>query len=100
MVHITILGTSGEEFGYGACPTAMTFFEQAEMVKNLAGLRFPGSVEVAYRNLEDGKDPELAARVRQGQLDLPLVLIEGDVRFEGGVPWQDIQSEIRASIAE
>jgi disulfide oxidoreductase YuzD len=98
MVEVTILGTSGEEFGYGACPTAMTFFEQAEMVKNLAGLRFPGSVAVFYRNLEDGKDPELAARVRQGELDLPLVLIQGDLRFEGGVPWQDIQQEIKAAI--
>ncbi|MDA8344477.1 MAG: hypothetical protein M0Z66_03240 [Thermaerobacter sp.] len=98
MVEITILGTSGDEFGYGSCPTAMTFFEQAEMVRNLAGLRFPGSVEVAYRNLEDGKDPEFAGRVRQGELELPLVLIQGDLRFEGGVPWQDIQAEIKSTI--
>ena len=100
MVDVTILGTSGEEFGYGSCPTAMTFFEQAEMVRNLAGLRFPGRVEVSYRNLEDGKDPELAARVRQGELELPLVLIQGDLRFDGGVPWQDIQTELQQTIAE
>ncbi len=77
----------------------MTFFEQAEMVRNLAGLKFPNQVEVGYRNLEDGKDPEFAARVRQGELDLPLVLVAGELRFEGGVPWQGIQQEIKEAIA-
>ena len=95
MIDIAIIGTSGEEFAYGSCPSGMTFFEQAEMVRGFVQLRFAGQASVGYRNLEDGRDPELAARVRGGGLDLPLVLFDGEVRFAGDIPWQDIQRELK-----
>ena len=98
VVAVTIVGTNGEEFAYGSCPSAMTFFEQAEMVRQLAALRFPDQVRVDYRNLEDGEDPEIAAQVRLGRRELPLVLIDGRVQFEGGVPWQDIQRLLRMAM--
>ena len=95
MIDIAIIGTNGEEFAYGSCPSGMTFFEQAEMVMGFVRLRFAGQASVSYRNLEDGRDPELAERVRGGALDLPLVLFNGEVRFEGDIPWQDIQRELK-----
>ncbi len=98
MVDVAIIGTNGEEFAYGACPSAMTFFEQAEMVQGFVKLRFPGQARVTYRNLEDGLDPEIAERVRQGGLELPLVLFDGQVRFTGDIPWQDIQRELRQAV--
>ena len=98
MIDVAIIGTNGEEFAYGACPSAMTFFEQAEMVQGFVKLRFAGHATVSYRNLEDGKDPELAERVRQGEFELPLVLFDGQVRFTGDIPWQDIQKELKQAI--
>jgi hypothetical protein len=98
LVEVTIIGTNGEEFTYGSCPSAMTYFEQAEMVRGFVDLRFRGQARVTYRNLEDGQDPGLAAEVRQGSRELPLILFDGDVRFEGDIPWQDIQREIKATI--
>ncbi len=98
MIDVAIIGTNGEEFAYGSCPSAMTFFEQAEMVQGFVKLRFAGQATVSYRNLEDGQDPELARRVREGECELPLVLFDGQVRFEGDIPWQDIQREIKQAI--
>jgi disulfide oxidoreductase YuzD len=98
MIDIAIIGTNGEEFAYGACPSAMTFFEQAEMVQGFVKLRFAGRAAVSYRNLEDGMDPEFAERVRRGELELPLVLFDGEVRFAGDIPWQDIQKELKQAI--
>lgn len=98
MIDVAIVGTTGEEFAYGSCPSAMTFFEQAEMVEGFVKLRFPGQATVTYRNLEDGQDPELATRVRAGELQLPLVLFDGRVRFEGDIPWQDIQRELKQAL--
>ena len=99
MIEVTIVGTNGEEFAYGSCPSAQTIFEQAEMVASFVKMRFPGQAEVVYRSLEDGQDEGLAGRVRRGELELPLVLFDGQVRFEGGVPWQDIQRELKRSLA-
>ncbi len=98
MIDVAIIGTNGEEFAYGACPSAMTFFEQAEMVQGFVRLRFAGQAAVSYRNLEDGQDPELAERVRRGEFELPLVLFDGQVRFAGDIPWQDIQKELKRAV--
>ena len=98
MIDVAIIGTNGEEFAYGACPSAMTFFEQAEMVQGFVELRFRGQARVSYRNLEDGQDPDLAARVRQGEFELPLVLFDDKVRFAGDIPWQDIQRELKQAV--
>lgn len=94
-----MLGTDGGEFAAGACDTAMTFFEQAEMVRNLARLKFGAQVSVIYRNLEEGHDPDAAQRVRSGELELPLVLVGRRVAFSGSVPWRDLQSEIVEALA-
>ena len=98
LVEVTIIGTNGEEYAYGSCPSAMTFFEQAEMVRGFVDLRFAGRARVTYRNLEDGQDAALAAEVRQGSRELPVVLIGGEVRFEGDIPWRDIQRELRQAV--
>lgn len=99
MLEVAVLGTDGGEFAAGACDTAMTFFEQAEMVRGFARLKFGDEVSVQYRNLEEGHDPELAVRVRSGELELPLVLVGGRVAFSGSVPWRDLQIEISEAIA-
>lgn len=99
MVEVAVLGTDGGEFAAGACDTALTFFEQAEMVRSLSRLKFGEAVRVGYRSLEDGRDPEIAERVRAGELELPLVLVDGRVAFSGAVPWRDLQAEIAQALA-
>jgi disulfide oxidoreductase YuzD len=98
MVEVVVLGTDGSEFGFGACATAYSPAETAEMIRQLADLKFPGEVRVVYRDLEEGLDPDVAAKVRAGDAELPVVLVDGELAFSGGAPWLDLQERLAEKI--
>jgi hypothetical protein len=103
-VHIQILDNPLEDilFQEGEFESSQTNRQLTEQLKKEMNYSYPSAVCVEYIDLfmdEDEEFDEIRKLLRIGALNTPVVLINGILKIQGGIPASVIKKEVETLIS-
>lgn len=68
------------------CAKGVTFADQTRWLMQAMTLAYGDRVSVRFIDIEEKKEDPLVRRVKEEGRGLPLLLVNGKIKFEGGIP--------------
>ena len=102
LIKVTVIDDSRIEKCEGRCGLDFSSAETYESTVALLSKLFAGEVQLEYLDLAEPSvsrsHPDIAQRVRRGNLSLPLLLLNGKVRISGYFDISSLQRVIQTEM--